>query len=113
MEGKYVDSVTTIGTSGPTMADRDKASAILAVLQGESETFNNPFLRTIFPDGKEVVWPEAMPALDAIPPITFTQRPLNDSQQEAIHAMLALNNDSRIVLVQGPPGTGKTTVNMF
>ena len=95
------------------MADQQKAAAILAVLQGESETFNNPFLRTIFPDGQKVVWPEEMPSLDVVPPITFTQRPLNNSQEEAVNAMLALDNDHRIVLIQGPPGTGKTTVISF
>lgn len=112
IEGKVVNSVTSIGPGGPTAAERQKVEAILAVLQGESTAFEGPFLRTIFPDGKEVVWPEDMPAVEDTPSITFTQRPLNASQEHAVLTMLSLNNSDRITLIQGPPGTGKTTVSM-
>ena len=95
------------------MAEREKEAHILAALQDKSETFDNPFLQTIFPNGKEVVWPDDMPTLDTVPPITYDHRPLNDSQQEAVLTMLTVDNANRITLIQGPPGTGKTTVILF
>lgn len=112
MEGKTVSSVKSVGPSGRTMAEQEKVEALLAILQGTSSVFDSPFLKTLFPDGKEVVWPEDMPTLEETPSISFTQRPLNPSQEEAVHAMLSLNNDTRILVVQGPPGTGKTTVSL-
>lgn len=110
IEGKVVNSVRSIGPSGPTLADQQKMEAILAILQNTSSLFESPFLQTIFNDGKTVEWPDTLPTLDDTPPITFDQRPLNASQQQAVEAMLTVTNTSRITVIHGPPGTGKTTV---
>jgi ATP-dependent RNA/DNA helicase IGHMBP2 len=42
----------------------------------------------------------------ALPPVSFTNNKLNESQQQAVAAILA-NED--MLIVHGPPGTGKTT----
>ena len=110
VEGKVVTAVASIDADQQTMAEQRRDASILLVLQGTIQLFDNPFLRTIWPDQEEVVWPEEQfPAHDAPPPLSY-QFPLNESQQSAVESMLTLTNDSRLVLIQGPPGTGKTTV---
>lgn len=113
MANKVVSSVQSIGPSGKTMAEQEKAAAILAMLQGTSKLFESPFLKTIYPDGEEVIWPESLETLPDPPPIVFDQRPLNPSQEKAVVAMLTLDNNSRLSVIHGPPGTGKTTVSHF
>ena len=112
MENKTASTVTSVGPGAPTLAERQKAKTILAVLQGESQVATSPFIQTIYPDGKDVVWPDSFATLDETPPITFTQRPLNSSQEQAVNAMLTRNNSTRLTLIHGPPGTGKTTVSL-
>ncbi|KAI0091304.1 P-loop containing nucleoside triphosphate hydrolase protein [Irpex rosettiformis] len=110
IEGKTVTAIASVDSDGQTMAEQHRDASILAILQGTSPLFENPFLRTIWPDLEEVVWPEEkFPTHDTPPPLSY-QYPLNESQQSAVEAMLTLTDDSRLVLVQGPPGTGKTTV---
>ncbi|PSS19948.1 hypothetical protein PHLCEN_2v3121 [Hermanssonia centrifuga] len=110
MEGKAVVSVTTIGQDGPTLAEQQKAATILRMLQDQSELLDNPFLRTIWPDGKEVVWPTLSASLSTEAPSLACSQPLNHSQRGAVEQMLSSTDASRITMVQGPPGTGKTTV---
>ncbi len=110
MEGKAVVSVTTIGQDGPTLAEQQKAATILQMLQDQSELLDNPFLRTIWPDGKEVVWPTLSASLSTEAPSLACSQPLNHSQRGAVEQMLSSTDASRITMVQGPPGTGKTTV---
>ncbi|GJE88613.1 AAA domain-containing protein [Phanerochaete sordida] len=113
MAGKVVGSVQSTAraaASSRTMAERDKDATILAMLQGTSKLFESPFLKTMYPGDQEVVWPESLPTLPDQLPVAFDQKPLNSSQEKAVLAMLALNNNSRITIIQGPPGTGKTTV---
>ncbi len=110
VQGKVVTSVSSIDADKQTMAEQRRDATILAILQGTSPLFDNPFLRTIWPDAEEVEWPEeAFPTSDTPPPLSYLG-PLNESQQSAVESMLTLSNDSRLVLIQGPPGTGKTTV---
>lgn len=114
MANKVVSSVQSVGPAGRTLAEQEKAAVILAMLQGESKLFESPFLRTIYPDGQDIVWPESLQTLPDTPPVIFDQRPLNPSQEKAVVAMLTLDNDSRFTIIHGPPGTGKTTVsNIF
>jgi hypothetical protein len=110
IQGKAVISVASVDPDGQTMAEQRRDATILAIMQGLSPLFDNPFLRTIWPDNGEVVWPaETFPTIDTPPPLSY-QYPLNESQQLAVESMLSLTNDLRILLIQGPPGTGKTTV---
>ena len=111
MENKTVSSVTSVGPAGPTMAEQQKSAAVLATLQGDSKVADSPFLKMMYPDGQDVVWPESFTVLDETPPLAFDKRPLNDSQEQAVQAMLTLNNSSRLTMIHGPPGTGKTTVS--
>lgn len=107
---KVVGSIQSVGPTGKTRAEQEKDAIILAELQGTSRLFESPFLQTIYPDGQDIVWPESLQTLADPMPIAFDQKPLNSSQEQAVMAMLTLNNDSRITIIQGPPGTGKTTV---
>jgi hypothetical protein len=111
MGNKTVSSIMSVGSTGPTMAEQQKNATILAILLGQSTLAESPFVRTIYPDGEEVIWPESLPVIEETPPISFTQRPLNASQELAVQAMLTVNNTSRFTIIQGPPGTGKTTVS--
>lgn len=110
IEGKTVISLASTVRDGPTMAEKDKAAALLRIFQEKSTVSQNCFLRTIWPDGKELVWPESMLTTSDTPPIVYDSSPLNNSQQAAVNQMLQLTNSSRITLNQGPPGSGKTTV---
>ena len=70
MENKFVSAVTSVGPGGLTSAEKHKAATVLATLQGHSKVADSPFIRTIYPDGKEVVWPERFLTLDETPAIT-------------------------------------------
>ncbi|KAL6307425.1 P-loop containing nucleoside triphosphate hydrolase protein [Sparassis latifolia] len=109
LDGKSITSMITIDGNRPTYAGRQKAAAILHVLQGEDDLFKNPFLNYMFLPSDSFTWPETFISSPTIPSISFI-RPLNPSQQEAVEHMLTMANDHYITVIQGPPGTGKTTV---
>ncbi|CDO73717.1 hypothetical protein BN946_scf185015.g45 [Trametes cinnabarina] len=111
LDGRTITSIVTEGRDEPTLADRDRESTLRRALQGDVDIFVNPFLQHIFHPTDNFIWPDTFPVSDTIPPIvTLGNRPLNDSQQQAVQAMLSSTNDTRITIIQGPPGTGKTTV---
>ncbi|KAI0719276.1 P-loop containing nucleoside triphosphate hydrolase protein [Cerioporus squamosus] len=110
LEGRTITGIVTQGRDRPTLADRERSLTVLRALQGQHDIFNNIFLQYIFnPESPDFKWPETFPVLDTIPNIV-TARPLNDSQQCAVEAMLSHTDDSRLTIIRGPPGTGKTTV---
>ena len=115
MEGKTVVAVRTVGGEISTMADQKRAAALLEIMQEKSALFESPFIKTLYPDGKDIVWPDTFTISDSIPEV-ISPNPkyaLNDSQSEAVSHMLTLNNESRITIIQGPPGTGKTSVCFY
>ncbi|KAI0833475.1 P-loop containing nucleoside triphosphate hydrolase protein [Trametes gibbosa] len=109
LDGRVITSITTQGRDAPTRADKQREETMLRVLQGQDNLFNNPFLQYIFKASDQFTWPEAFPTSDTTPPIIST-RPLNESQEKAVVAMLSNNNDQRVTIIQGPPGSGKTSV---
>lgn len=78
---------------------------MLGALQGKLNLFGNPFLQHMLQPSDDFTWPETFPTSDTIPPIV-SLRPLNDSQQLAVEAMLSNTDDTRTTIIQGPPGTG-------
>lgn len=113
LEGKNITSITTIGRDAPTLAERDRADAILSMLQGIVPLLDDVWMKTIWLPDEPVVWPENFtppPDAPTIEVITHPKAPLNSSQHLAINRMLSPSLDDNIILIQGPPGTGKTTV---
>ena len=113
LEGKNITSITTIGRDAPTLAERDRAEAILSMLQGIVPLLDDVWMKTIWLPDEPVVWPENFnppPDAPTIEVITHPKAPLNSSQHFAISRMLSPSLDDNIILIQGPPGTGKTTV---
>jgi Cdc6-like AAA superfamily ATPase len=113
LEGKNITSITTIGRDAPTRAERDRADAILSMLQGTVPLLDDIWMKTIWLPDEPVVWPETFtppPDAPTIEVITHPKAPLNPSQHAAINRMLSPSLDDNIILIQGPPGTGKTTV---
>jgi hypothetical protein len=88
---------------------------VLQVLQGNSQLIdNNPWLQKICFPSDDFSWPSSFSvnpkSTHFEPDFSTLERPLNNSQCDAVKHMLSLTDDSRITLVHGPPGTGKTTV---
>lgn len=115
MEGKTVTAVRTVGAEVSTNADRQRAAALLEMMQEKSDLFESPFIKTLYPDGKDITWPDTFIVSDFIPEVISSdpKYALNDSQMEAVSHMLTLNNESRMTIIQGPPGTGKTSVCFY
>ncbi|KAI0749340.1 P-loop containing nucleoside triphosphate hydrolase protein [Daedaleopsis nitida] len=109
LANRTIISVTTLGPDGPTNADRARREAVLQMLQGRVDLFENAFLKYIFNPSPDFSWPETFPTADTIPAVV-SKRPLNDSQLKSVEHMLAHTDDKRLSIIQGPPGTGKTTV---
>ncbi|KAI0359866.1 P-loop containing nucleoside triphosphate hydrolase protein [Trametes cingulata] len=109
LEGRFIKSIVTEGRDRPTLADHNRETTMLHAMQGNVNLFDNPFLQYIFQPADTFTWPETFPISDTLPPIVST-RPLNDSQEQAVNAMLSNTDNTRVTIVQGPPGTGKTTV---
>ena len=53
LEGKSVQSITTMGRDGPTMAERGKAAELLKKLQEPSAAYSNCFLQLLWPYGSD------------------------------------------------------------
>jgi AAA domain len=113
LEGKNITSITTVGRDAPTLAERDRGDAILAMLQGILPLFENHWMKAIWMPSESVIWPENFappPDAPAIEVVQHSKAPLNPSQHLAVTKMLSPSLDNNITLIQGPPGTGKTTV---
>lgn len=125
MSTEQVLAIKSIGPNQKTRSEREKKKLILQALQKRTAiSEKNPWIKAIWPlqNGEPAVpaWPDEWQLEDKTsgkmvtnfsnPDNTPKEKPLNDSQQIAIDAMLSDLNDHRIVLVQGPPGTGKTSV---
>ncbi|KAJ7761895.1 P-loop containing nucleoside triphosphate hydrolase protein [Mycena maculata] len=95
--------VTTVGRERPTSAEQQRVDIILKALQGTSTIADQPFFQAIWLPREIPAWPVWY---IRTPPIRFS-RPLNNSQERAVAAILSAHP---INVIQGPPGTGKTTV---
>ncbi|KAF9459527.1 P-loop containing nucleoside triphosphate hydrolase protein [Collybia nuda] len=95
-------SVRVVGRQDLTNAEKACNEILLLFLQKKKIIRDSFFIRMLwFPSGKQPVKVKAGNT-EALP----TSIPLNNSQQEAVQAMVS---DSPLVIVHGPPGTGKTT----
>jgi len=109
-------TITTRGRDRVTHAERQRGEAVLRVLQGDTQAFdNNPWFQKICFPSDDFSWPSSFTPHSTPPPppppdFSTLERPLNNSQLDAVKHMLSLSADSRITLIHGPPGTGKTTV---
>ncbi|KAJ7126882.1 P-loop containing nucleoside triphosphate hydrolase protein [Mycena epipterygia] len=100
--------VTTVGREGPTRVESQRAKIVLRALQQTCPVLDNPFFQTIWLESEKPAWSKIpCPAHEAS--LYFPNATLNDSQREAVRAILSNANADRVTLVQGPPGTGKTT----
>ncbi|CAK5269394.1 unnamed protein product [Mycena citricolor] len=119
---KVVLTVHSIGRDDPTTAEARRALTVLHMLQGQHNLFsNNPWTKNIWLPSSDsapglLTWPDQWaqeaPVLCSVDNLG-RHKNLNQSQQDAVDAMLSNKNDHHIVLVQGkpsPPGTGKTSV---
>ncbi|KAJ7170748.1 P-loop containing nucleoside triphosphate hydrolase protein [Mycena crocata] len=97
--------VKTVGREPPTNAESQRTDIILSALQRTSTIVDKPFFKAIWLPQDTPIWPRPPGSHRAVP-ITFS-RPLNDSQQMAVTAILS---PEQINVIHGPPGTGKTTV---
>ena len=111
LEGKRINSITTMGRDAPTQAELDCDNAILSMLQGKLPLLDDDWMKAIWLPSEPVVWsftpPRDAPAVEII---THPKAPLNTSQRSAISKMVSSSHDDNITLIKGPPGTGKTTV---
>jgi hypothetical protein len=113
MEGKVITSITSVGRDLPTRAEMDRSLALLHILQGSLNLFDNHWMKAIWLPSDTIIWPESFSPSGSSPPIEIVEHPdapLNPSQHTALTNMLSSSLDNCITLVQGPPGTGKTTV---
>lgn len=104
-----MQSMETIGRDKPTSAETLKSQLMLNALHRTIKLETYPFISEIFL--KTTTSWEDSPGLYPSPGLYFPSTiPLNDSQAEAVEAILSDDNADRVVVVHGPPGTGKTTV---
>ncbi|KAJ3570490.1 hypothetical protein NP233_g4368 [Leucocoprinus birnbaumii] len=101
-------SICTIGREDPTAAEALRTSILLKVIQNKDAFLSIPFAQDIWFPNKAPRSSSTSPP-DPIP-VVFDHRPLNNSQRNAVRAILSDESLKRVVLIQGPPGTGKTTV---
>jgi regulator of nonsense transcripts 1 len=112
---KVIGSVTTIGRQDSTSAEKQRGETILQVLQGNTQLLHdNPWLQKICFPSDDFSWPSSFATSPTSPPpepdFSALERPLNNSQLDAVKQMLSLADNARVTLIHGPPGTGKTTV---
>ncbi|KAF8656239.1 hypothetical protein AX16_002675, partial [Volvariella volvacea WC 439] len=126
-----VATVISVGRDAPTLAEGYRDDAILRALQGNTGLVSNPWFQNIFmvnsPDNLR--WPEdwtqtpksknPLPAASPNPTKASSHdspkddKPhteLNNSQRDAVEAIMSKDDSKRLILVHGPPGTGKTSV---
>ncbi|KAJ7773413.1 hypothetical protein B0H16DRAFT_1304711 [Mycena metata] len=95
--------ITTIGKEPLTEGERQRVNITLEALQGTSTIADKPFFQAIWLPQETPSWSE----WSTIRVPVFFTRPLNDSQTQAVEAIVS---PEPITIIQGPPGTGKTTV---
>jgi hypothetical protein len=106
LAGKEVRTVRTVGREGRTNAEAQRELAILRILQGIGSITENPWYQNIWFSSDSQTWPPSW-KVNKKEPVSLDvdpERPLNDSQIDAIQYMLSEEDNDRIVLVQGPPG---------
>ncbi|KAK7033222.1 regulator of nonsense transcripts 1 [Favolaschia claudopus] len=97
--------LTTFGKESLTGSEQERIDIVLRALQKLFSIASVPFFQAIWLPQEKPVWRTSTPSSKRIP-IQFP-RPLNSSQENAVHAIMSSN---RIDVIHGPPGTGKTTV---
>ncbi|KAJ7067042.1 hypothetical protein C8F01DRAFT_657051 [Mycena amicta] len=102
--------VTTIGREEPTKLEKQREQVVLQLLQRTQSLFEHPFFQSMW-------LPDETPSWRSVPscgkhqvPLYFPHTPLNDSQKQAVEAILSGKDEHRLTVIQGPPGSGKTTV---
>lgn len=133
-----IQSITTKGKEGPTLAEAKRSVTVLHTLQRKIPLFQNAWIKKLWvssstsenpaadsnePAGaadpqsiltesavtqQSITTPSKITPLQS-PSVSFS-RPLNDSQLLAVEQMLAHDGGTDVSVIQGPPGTGKTTV---
>ncbi|KAF9485149.1 P-loop containing nucleoside triphosphate hydrolase protein [Pholiota conissans] len=104
-----VHSVETVGRPRMTVSEALRQRILLGILQKMISLDTYPFVSAIFSD-KKPSWDGTL-RLSPSPEFYFpTDRILNDSQANAVNAILSDDDENRVVVIHGPPGTGKTTV---
>ncbi|KAI0342846.1 P-loop containing nucleoside triphosphate hydrolase protein [Trametopsis cervina] len=101
-----IRSVHTFGPEDPTSAEYARTDVVLKVLQGDSNFFSLPIVRTIFLGGQKT----AGTPLHSLSPDVYFSLSLNDSQTRAVLDIISPKQRKAVVVIQGAPGTGKTTV---
>jgi hypothetical protein len=106
LAGKEVGTVRTVGREGRTNAEEQRELAVLLILQGNGSITENPWFQNIWFSSDSQTWPPSWKVVKKKPVSLDVdpERPLNDSQMDAIQHMLSEEDNDRIVLVQGPPG---------
>ena len=99
----FPDWIEDIGV-GIKLAPDQRTTGIMKTVLNELE--NNQPLFKLFEELHGVLSTENIPATSKSSSLTFSNKRLNQSQQEAV---AAITQNESILLVHGPPGTGKTT----
>lgn len=100
-----ITSVVTIGKEALTEAESSRAGLILDAFKGGNILLTCPFVRKIFFPGynlETLKWPD-LPKTQ--PNISFTYRPLNESQQRAVKKCLSGEEEDRHVVVIVSPAS--------
>jgi hypothetical protein len=110
LDGLPILSIRSSGDQSITQAEAANNTYILHVLQGKEDFLTNPWTKTLYGSGENVVWP-AVPANKSSKPPPIVQDPdgpqLNPSQELVVTTMLSPLSSNQALVVQGPPGTGK------
>lgn len=102
--------VKTIGREAPTTAEGLRHRLFADVLKGGVTLLDKDrFVQTIFFPEYLSPWP-SVTASQPRRVVLADRTILNDSQAQAVEAIISLEARRRVVLIHGPPGTGKTTV---
>lgn len=112
---KILGSITAVHTVGReyTNAEQERTLIVLSALQKRTTILSQHLVKQIYfpaPERTDSVYYGYSSLRGPAPSVCFPDRPLNQSQSQAVRRILSLYETDRICLVQGPPGTGKTTV---
>lgn len=111
LQGNKVVSVATLGREPPTNAERVRFEVVLSALQRTSRVLDQSFVQRLWLPSEAPATPAVTSNFPTDTPIYSPERALNDSQRQAVSAILAADDyENNLALIHGPPGTGKTTV---